>query len=213
MRVGNAQCGARTLNGQPCRRRPIAGHWRCRLHGGLSSGPRVPQDKALAVANMQAGRRRWLDRLKAAGLKAPCGRKPKGVSKPSKDKHIARAQRIVERIEKQMAIRKRGGLLAPVPEIDAVPAVQKPWDQMTKAEKLESNADVSLDVTRKILALGVDPENPQILKIVKDTALQIIGAAVRINETQASVMAKQQKQTEILAHMANEFEKARKEKP
>jgi hypothetical protein len=174
----------------------------------------VPQDKAQAVANMQAGRLRWLARLKADGLKPPCGRRPGGASKRSKDPVVAKAQRIIERIEAEMAIRKRGGLLAAVPEIDAVPAVQeKPWDKMTKAEKLESNADVSLDVTRQILALGVDPENPQILKIVKDTALQIIGAAVRINETQAAVTAREQKRQEILDHMANVFVTAAQDKP
>jgi hypothetical protein len=163
---------------------------------------------------MRAGRLRWLARLKAAGLKAPCGPQPASAPRRSEDPVIAKAQRIVERMEVEMAIRKRGGLLAPVPEVDAVPAVQqKPWAQMSRAEKLESNADVSLDVTRQILALGVDPENPQILKIVKDTALQIIGAAVRINETQASVIAKEQKREEILGKMAAAFDKVAKEKP
>jgi DNA invertase Pin-like site-specific DNA recombinase len=31
-------CGARTRNGDPCRRAPIANHRRCRNHGGLTSG-------------------------------------------------------------------------------------------------------------------------------------------------------------------------------
>jgi hypothetical protein len=162
---------------------------------------------------MQAGRLRRLARLKAAGLKAPCGPRP-GAPKRSKDKQIARAQRIIEQRQMEMAIRKRGGLLAPIAASDAVPAVQeKPWAQMSKAEKLESNADVALDVTRKILELGVDPEDPQTLKIVKDTALQIIGAAVRINETQAAVTAREQKRQEILDHMANVFVTAAKDKP
>jgi hypothetical protein len=51
------------------------------------------------------------------------------------------------------------------------------------------------------------------LKIVKDTALQIIGAAVRINETQAAVTAREQKRQEILDHMANVFVTAAKDKP
>jgi hypothetical protein len=208
-------CGARTRTGRPCQRLSIPGHWRCANHGGLSTGSKTPEGKARS----QAGVERWRERMRAlkqAGLidRLPWGRKAGSTPKFSKDPVVARAQRIVERIQTQMAIRKRGGLLAPVPEIDAAPAVQeKPWSKMTKAEKLESNADVSLDVTRQILALGVDPENPQILKIVKDTALQIIGAAVRINETQASVMAQEQKRSQILEKMAAGFEKARKEKP
>jgi glucans biosynthesis protein len=31
-------CGARTRSGTPCRRAPIQGRNRCRLHGGLSPG-------------------------------------------------------------------------------------------------------------------------------------------------------------------------------
>ena len=32
------RCGARTRSGTPCRRAPIQGRNRCRLHGGLSLG-------------------------------------------------------------------------------------------------------------------------------------------------------------------------------
>ena len=33
-----SRCGARTRAGAPCRRPPVRGHKRCRLHGGLSPG-------------------------------------------------------------------------------------------------------------------------------------------------------------------------------
>lgn len=32
-------CGAKTRSGKPCNNKPIAGKKRCRLHGGLSTGP------------------------------------------------------------------------------------------------------------------------------------------------------------------------------
>ncbi|MBU2732856.1 HGGxSTG domain-containing protein [Acidithiobacillus ferridurans] len=32
-------CGAKTRSGTPCRRHPIAGRKRCRLHGGTNPGP------------------------------------------------------------------------------------------------------------------------------------------------------------------------------
>jgi hypothetical protein len=83
------RCGATTRQGGACGKHPIKGHWRCRFHGGLSTGPRnrfavTPAQQAALqaalprrIAAMQAGRMEWLARLKAAGLKAPCGRRPR----------------------------------------------------------------------------------------------------------------------------------------
>src|SRR3954453_9163769 len=39
------RCGARTRAGTPCRS-PAMGNGRCRLHGGLSTGPRTPEGLA-----------------------------------------------------------------------------------------------------------------------------------------------------------------------
>ena len=36
-------CGARTRQGHPCRRAALRGRRRCRLHGGLSTGPRTAE--------------------------------------------------------------------------------------------------------------------------------------------------------------------------
>ena len=38
-------CGAKTRTGDPCAKFPIAGKRRCRLHGGLSTGPRTEEGK------------------------------------------------------------------------------------------------------------------------------------------------------------------------
>jgi hypothetical protein len=38
-------CGAKTRAGTPCRRGPVSGKTRCKLHGGASTGPRVPATK------------------------------------------------------------------------------------------------------------------------------------------------------------------------
>ena len=40
-------CGAKTRTGNPCSNRPIAGKKRCRLHGGLSTGPAKGSKNAL----------------------------------------------------------------------------------------------------------------------------------------------------------------------
>lgn len=51
-------CLAKTRSGMPCQKRPIAGRTRCRLHGGLSTGPRTREGKAACVAaHWKHGRR------------------------------------------------------------------------------------------------------------------------------------------------------------
>jgi hypothetical protein len=45
----SARCGARTRAATPCRS-PAMGNGRCRLHGGLSTGPTSPEGLARIVA-------------------------------------------------------------------------------------------------------------------------------------------------------------------
>lgn len=52
------RCGARTRRGTACQKPPLAGKKRCRLHGGLSTGPRTAGGKArIAAAHWRHGRR------------------------------------------------------------------------------------------------------------------------------------------------------------
>jgi hypothetical protein len=52
-----AICGAKTRKGRPCRMRPATPFAkRCRLHGGLSTGPKTPEGRARIA---KAQRRRW----------------------------------------------------------------------------------------------------------------------------------------------------------
>jgi hypothetical protein len=41
----------------------------------MSTGPKTPEGKARVVAAMVAGRRRWVEKMKAEGRKFPGGRK------------------------------------------------------------------------------------------------------------------------------------------
>jgi hypothetical protein len=211
------QCGARKRNGQPCQRRPIAGHWRCRLHGGLSTGPRVPQDKALAVANMQAGRRRWLVRLKAAGLKAPCGRKPKGTPKPSKDKRIAQAQRIVERIMIMTAEKN-------------LPAASSRATTVGISDEFAAIGGQSLAQISDLLAARVDVEkladpewlaaNPKVaillnkLLATQSTAsLAVISVSLKTANQLRDAKERELKRQAILDEMSAHFDAARRDGP
>lgn len=50
--TSDGTCGARTRAGTPCKRRDIYFSGRCRLHGGLSTGPRTPEGKRRVTANL-----------------------------------------------------------------------------------------------------------------------------------------------------------------
>ena len=48
-----AKCGAFARStGEPCKRKALA-NGRCRLHGGLSTGPKTAEGKAKALANLK----------------------------------------------------------------------------------------------------------------------------------------------------------------
>ena len=52
-RKQKVQCGARTIStGKPCRAKALA-NGRCKYHGGMSTGPRTPEGKARALANLK----------------------------------------------------------------------------------------------------------------------------------------------------------------
>lgn len=44
-------CGAKTRAGTPCKRLDIYLSGRCKLHGGLSTGPKTPEGKAKVALN------------------------------------------------------------------------------------------------------------------------------------------------------------------
>src|SRR6516165_6862108 len=74
-----------------CRNWAVRGRKRCRLHGGLSTGPKTPDGKARSVAAMVEGRRRLLEKLKAEGKPVPWGRKKGGVNRSAAERGLARA--------------------------------------------------------------------------------------------------------------------------
>jgi hypothetical protein len=52
-------CGAKTRAGGSCKAPVVRGKSRCRMHGGLSTGPRTVEGKARAVAAVKAYWERW----------------------------------------------------------------------------------------------------------------------------------------------------------
>ena len=52
------RCNARTRRGTECQKPPMKGKKRCRLHGGLSTGPRTAEGKTrIAAAHFKHGKR------------------------------------------------------------------------------------------------------------------------------------------------------------
>ena len=50
-------CGAKTRSGRPCRKPALKKNRRCRLYGGLSTGPKTAESKArIAKAQLKHGR-------------------------------------------------------------------------------------------------------------------------------------------------------------
>ena len=51
-------CSAKTRSGKYCKKRPLVGKKRCRLQGGLSTGPKIEEGKKRAIAaHWKHGRR------------------------------------------------------------------------------------------------------------------------------------------------------------
>jgi hypothetical protein len=61
------RCGARTRAAGSCRAPAVTGKERCRMHGGLATGPKTPEGKARSIVAAREGYRRWRNAQKAGG--------------------------------------------------------------------------------------------------------------------------------------------------
>ena len=86
-------------SGGQCKRPPVAGSTRCRLHGGCSTGPKTPEGKARSNAAATMGRARWVVEWTAKGQPFPCGRKKGGRNLPLQE----REQLAVEKRRRRQA--------------------------------------------------------------------------------------------------------------
>jgi hypothetical protein len=106
---------------------------------------------------------------KAAGLiaKIPGGRRARGLPPRSKDRIIARGQRLIEQAIAEME--------------KTLPAVtNKSWEEMTDGEKFASNFSASLDFNHEVLNRRTNWEDTELLKLKKEIALSTQAAAVRL---------------------------------
>ena len=98
-------------SGYWCRNWPVHGKKRCRLHGGLSTGPTTPEGGARTAAAMKAGRARWLAKLKSEGKPIPFGRKKGGHNRPREerehDAYVQQYRRDSRRMKQQMRAERK----------------------------------------------------------------------------------------------------------
>jgi hypothetical protein len=73
-RRDRSRCGAKTRSGQPCKAPCVWNHetdtprnGRCKLHGGLSTGPTTDEGRQRSIAALKAGHRRWRERQQRGG--------------------------------------------------------------------------------------------------------------------------------------------------
>jgi len=159
------RCGARTFDG-PCQELPVPGKRRCRLHGGLSTGPRTRRGHARCLAGRVRSyersdeiRRQVRDEMDArAGATAPA----------APDPQVLEAQRLVSRE------------LAALAGDDA----HADWLGMGNADRLNALTRLSLTKVFEILALRPEPGDLRLLAIQKDLATGVISHQIRVDEAQ-----------------------------
>lgn len=112
-------------------------------------------------------------------MKLPCGRKP-GVSGRvrSKDRRIAKAQRELERM---IEVAKQNPLQLPAATGDGA---VKQWDQQSKGEKLNTVADLALNIAKEVLDAPVDLDDIKRARLQLDCALGVLSRAIHVDKAQ-----------------------------
>ena len=180
MSVGR-RCGARTHRGGLCNNPPLPGKMRCYRHGSAGGRPPgTPQHPNTCAAAIE-GRRRWVERMRAAKERGevdrfPNGRRARGLPKRSKDRIIARGQRLIEQAIAEMAKAKKN--------LPAVP--ERPWEEKTVGEKFSANFEDALDFSHEVLNRNTNWEDIELLKLKKEIALAAQSQAIRIRVAELS---------------------------
>src|SRR5690242_12302237 len=153
-------CGARRKRGRGfCRGWAVPGSRRCRFHGGApGSGRHLTEDAAHSVSLGKARaavRRRPAAGAQAGGranaataARAANGRfvaKPKPATPRVRVKVVAKALTRVKRAMSEREYDRRDGTLPAIAD--------KPWSEMTKAERLSTATDLALGIAKEILEL------------------------------------------------------------
>jgi hypothetical protein len=162
---------------------------RCYLHGGASTGAGAHLNCRPGLVAMWRGRKAYIARRHALGLKAPGGR-PRKLSADGRRALVAKALDVIEA------------------DLAALPAVDKPWEAMSPAEKLRDLTVLGLDKTRAILLRDIDYSDPALAlkreRLVTDTALGLLARQIRVDEARYREAPSDTGWNELLARLAEE---------
>ncbi len=163
-------CGARRRHGRGiCQSHPLKGHWRCKHHGGRSTGARTPEGQARVTAAMVAGRAKWVERMrraKAAGLveRFPGGRRPGRKARAKSGTKLV--DRALRQVEHQLE------------EMPAMPAT--PFAELDVAEKLTVIAVEGSRFLHATLQRPVTPDNPKTARLVTEAARLALALSIKV---------------------------------
>lgn len=159
-------CGAKKCKGVGrCRAHAVPGKRRCIYHGGLSTGPRDWRGNVEAMGIAHA---RKAAELRALGLKWPGGR-PKGRWAWKAKNEVEMAKRLIE------------------DQLELLPAVGKPAEQMTMPELLHDGARLGLLRQHQILSRTLEPDDLKGLRLQLDAAANVTKLYARVSEAQMRV--------------------------
>ena len=98
-------------------------------------------------------------------------------------------------------------------DLAALPAVNKPWGEMSPAEKLRELTALGLDKTREILLRDIDYSDPASAlkreRLIADTALGLLSRQIRVDEAQYREPPSDHGWDDLLARLAANQKKSR----
>lgn len=168
-------CGARRKHHRGyCQKSPLKGHWRCKLHGGASTGPTSPEGKAQTVAAMVAGRRRWVERMNRAKAEGRIEKFP-GGRQPGQKGRRRTGNRVIDMAVRQI---EAGALNLPEPS----PTPDRPFHELEPHEKFAVLSRLSLAFTLRLLRVPCDPAiHPKVARMQQDVARTVLSLTIRFD--------------------------------
>jgi hypothetical protein len=164
-------CGARRCHGRGiCQSPPLKGRWRCKFHGGASTGARTPEGQARVTAAMVAGRARWVERMRRAIAEGWIEKFPGGRRKGRKPR-AKTGDRLVNKALRQVDER-----------IEELPPVSdKPFAELTPHEQMIANMKTALARFNEILQIPLTPQDPRMVRNVRDAAQFLVALVMKVD--------------------------------
>jgi hypothetical protein len=151
------QCGARTPEG-PCQELPVPGKRRCRLHGGLSTGPRTRRGHAKCLAGRVRSFERSEEIRRQVRKEIDTDRERTNVS-AEVDPRVRETRRLLSGEGDEAAI---------------------DWLELSNQQRLQRLERLSLTKMLEILSLPAGPGDLKLVAIQKDLVMALASQQIWI---------------------------------